>query len=133
MSQPFLIDRIIKAINFDSTTTMSARDSVLVGFHLLNKDVDGPARETCWKYGEFIGMLGYLQGTSHPVIAMGTDQCERFNNDPKLSHEKSSKEDCKVFKDRRIIFKPDLAISMYERVHMYTWMIRACWAHTCTV
>ena len=46
MSQLFLIDRIIKAINFDSTTTKSARDNGTVDFPLLNKDVDGPAQNT---------------------------------------------------------------------------------------
>ena len=40
MSEPFLIDILIKAVNFDSTTTKSARDNVPVGFPLLNKAMD---------------------------------------------------------------------------------------------
>ena len=112
MSQPFLIDRIITAINFDSTTTKSARDNVPVGFPLLNKDVDGPARKARWKYRGLIGMLGYLQGTSRPDIAMATHQCARFNNDPKLSHERAVKKIVRYLLDTRdkgIIFKPDLS------------------------
>ena len=44
MFQPFLIDRIIKAIGFDLATTKGARDNVPVGYLLLNKDMDGPRR-----------------------------------------------------------------------------------------
>ena len=112
MSQPFLIDRIIKAINFDSTTTKSARDNVPAVYPLLNKDVDGPARKAHWKYRGLIGMLGYLQGTSRPDIAMATHQCARFNNDPKLSHDRAVKKIVRYLLDTRdkgIIFKPDLS------------------------
>ena len=59
--QPFLIDRCIKAINVDSTTAKSVRDNVQVGFPLLNKDMDGPAQKSYWKYLGLIGMFGYLQ------------------------------------------------------------------------
>ena len=45
MSQPFPIDRIIKAIGFDLATTKGARDNVPVGYPLLNKDIDGPPRK----------------------------------------------------------------------------------------
>ena len=89
MSQPFLIDRIITAINFDSTTTKSARDNVPVDFPLLNKDVDGPARKARWKYRGLIDMLGCLQGTSRQDIVTVTHQCAGFNNDPKLSYEQA--------------------------------------------
>ena len=50
MSQPFLIDRNIKAIGFDLATTKGARDNVPVGYPLLNKDIDGSPRKARWKY-----------------------------------------------------------------------------------
>ena len=91
MSQPFLIDRIIKALNFNSTTTKGSRDNVPATYPLLNKDINGPPRKANWKYRGLIGMLGYLQGTTRPDISMPTHQCARFNNDPKLSHERAIK------------------------------------------
>ena len=86
MSQPFLIDKIIRAIKFETTTTKSARDNVPFGFPLLNKDEYVPARKSHRKYRGLIGMLGYLQGTSHPGMSMATHQCAQSNNDPNLHH-----------------------------------------------
>ena len=91
MSQPLLIDRIIKAIGFDLATTKGSRDNVPASYPLLGKDVDGPVRKAKWKYRGIIGMLGYLQNTTRPDISMATHQCARFNNDPKLSHERAVK------------------------------------------
>ena len=44
-----------------------------------------------WKYWGIIGVLGYLQGTTRPDIAMATHQCSRFDNDLHLLHEQSVK------------------------------------------
>ena len=55
-------------------------------------------------------MIGYLQGTSRPDISMATHQCARFNENPKLCHERAVKRICKYLldtKDKRIIFRPD--------------------------
>ena len=112
MSQPLLIDRIIKAIGFDMATTKSVRDNVPACYPLLNKDIDGPAKKANWKYRSLIGMLGYLQGTSRPDLSMATHQCARFNNDPKLSHERAVKKIVRYLldtKDKGIIFRPDLS------------------------
>ena len=86
LSQPFLIDRVIQALNFDPKTTKSATNNTPAGYPLLNKDENGSTRKASWKYRGIIGMLGYLQGTTRPDIAMATHQCARFNNDPHLSH-----------------------------------------------
>ena len=81
MSQPFLIDRITKAIGFEMATTKGARDNVPVAYPLLNKDIDGPARKGKWKYRGLIGIFGYLQGTAtRPDISMANNQCARFSN-----------------------------------------------------
>ena len=60
MSQPFLLDRIIKAVGYDSATTKSARDGVPAIYSLIDKDCDGPPPKANWKYRTVIGMLGYL-------------------------------------------------------------------------
>ena len=74
LSQPFLIDRVIQALNFDPKTTKSATNNTPAGYPLLNKDENGPSRKASWKYRGIIGMLGYLQGTKRPDIAMATHQ-----------------------------------------------------------
>ena len=112
MAQPFLIERIIKAIGFDLATTKGARDNVPVCYPLLNKDSDGPIRKAKWKYRSLIGMLCYLQNTTRPDISMATHQCARFNTDPKLSHERAVKRIVRYLldtKDKGIIFRPDLS------------------------
>ena len=50
MSQPFLIDKIIKAIGFDLAATKGAMDNVQVGCPLQNKDMDDSPRKAKWKY-----------------------------------------------------------------------------------
>ena len=57
-------------------------------------------------------MLSYLQGTTRPDISMLVHQCARFNNDPKLSHERAVKRTCKYLlgtKDRGCICIPDFS------------------------
>ena len=87
MSQPFFIDRVIQALNYDPKTSKIVTKNTPAGYPFLNKDENGPARKAYWKYWGIIGMLGYLQGTTRPDIAMANHQCARFNNDPHLSHE----------------------------------------------
>ena len=86
MSQPFLIDGIIKTIGFELATTKGARDNARTTYPLLNRDVNGPAKKAKSKYRGLVGMLGYLQGTTFLDISMATHQCARFGNDPKISH-----------------------------------------------
>ena len=113
--QPFLIDRIIQALNFYPKTTKSATNNAPAGYPLLNKKENGPARKASWKYRGIIGMLGYLQGTTRPDIAMATHQCARFNNDPHLSHELSVKRIDRYLLDTRdkgMIYRPDITLGL---------------------
>ena len=111
MSQPFLIDRVIQDLNIDPKTTKSATNNTLSGYPLLNKDENGPDRKASWKYRGIIGMLGYLQGTTRPDIAMATHQCAIFNNNPLLSHEQAVKRICRYLLDTRdkgMVYIPDI-------------------------
>ena len=85
LSQPLLIDRTIQYFRSDSKTTKCATNNTPAGYPLLNKDENVPANKAYCKYRGIIGMLGYLQGTTHHGITMATHQCARFNNDPHLS------------------------------------------------
>ena len=48
MTQPFLIERITKAIGFDLATTKGAKENVPVCYRLLNKDPEGPPKKANW-------------------------------------------------------------------------------------
>jgi len=109
MTQPFLIERILQAAEIDTSIT-NDRPTPVVG-PLLSKDEDGPQRKHTWKYRTLTGMLGYLQLTSRPDIAMATHQCARFNNAPMLCHERAIKRICKYLlgtMDKGMIFRPDM-------------------------
>ena len=61
-----------------------------------------------------MGSLACLVICKEPVaqISMATHQCARFNNDPKLSHDRTVKKIVRYLLDTRdkgIIFKPDLS------------------------
>ena len=110
LSQPFLIDRVIKALGFYPKTTKGATNNTPAGYPLLNKDENGPARKASWKYRGIIGMLGYLQVTTRPDTPMATHQCARFNNDTRLSHEQAVKHIGRYLPDTRdkgVIYIPD--------------------------
>ena len=70
LTQPHLIDRIIKTLNFDPKETKGARGNTPAAYPLLSKDPDGLPRKADWKFRSVIGMLGYLQGTTRPDISM---------------------------------------------------------------
>ena len=108
LTQPHLIERILQAAEIDLRMT-NDRPTPVVG-PLLSRDENGPERKHVWKYRTMTGMLGYLQATSRPEISMAVHQCARFNNDPKLCHERAIKRICKYLlgtMDKGIIFRPD--------------------------
>ena len=61
LAQPFLIERIIKTLNFDFSTIKGARGNTPATYPLLSKDTKGPPMKANWQYRSVIGMLGYLQ------------------------------------------------------------------------
>ncbi len=108
MTQPFLIEQILKAADIDTRMTNSRPTPAVLP--LLTKDENGPERKHTWKYRTSTGMIGYLQQTSRPELAMATHQCARFNNYPKLCHERAIKLICKYLlgtMDKGLIFWPD--------------------------
>jgi hypothetical protein len=93
-------------------TTKSARENIPVGFPLLNKDVNGPARKAHRKYHGLIVILGHPQGHTHLDTAIGTHQCARFNSDPKCPHQRTVKKIVGYLldtQDKGIILKPELS------------------------
>ena len=72
------------ALGFDPNNTKGATNNNTSVYPLLNKYENGPARKASCKYRGIIVMLGSLQGTTRPDIAMETHQCAIFNNDTHL-------------------------------------------------
>ena len=106
VKQPFLIQRILEALNLQD---QRMHDTPAID--LLHRDEDGQQRKYNWSYPSLIGMLNYLSGLSRPDILFATHQCARFSKDPKLSHEIAAKRIVRYLKrtkDEGLILKPDL-------------------------
>jgi len=112
LSQPFLINRILNFLGLcnNEFKTDANSTSTPVAKGLLHRDLDSKERKYTWKYRTAVGMLSYLQNTSHPEISMAVHQTARFSNNPMLSHEKSIMRIGRYLLDTRkcgIIYKPD--------------------------
>lgn len=108
MSQPHLIERILRAVNID--LKMANNRSTPVAGPLLSRDEEGPDRKHEWNYQTLTAMRRYLQLTSRPCISMATHQCTRFNYNPKLCHERAVMRICKYSlgtMDKGIVFCPN--------------------------
>ena len=130
MSQPFLIDWILNFLGLcNNEFEMDANStSTPVAKGLLHCDLDGKGRKYTWKYCTAVGMLSYLQNTSHPKILMAVHQTARFSNNPMLSHEKSIMRIGPYLLDTRkrgIIYKPDKSkgLECYGDTIFYRWLV----------
>ena len=79
LSQPFFIDIVIQAFNFDPKTTKSAKNNTPSGYPLLNKDENGPARKASWKYR---GVIGTVRSTivDHEVFQYSISGAQSYHN-----------------------------------------------------
>ena len=104
LSQPNLIEKIIKTLGLENAKTAPTPASII-----LTKDENGEEREHKWNYRSVVGMLGYLQQTTRPDISFAVHQCARFSTNPKRSHEVAVKRIGRYLlgtKDEGIIFNP---------------------------
>jgi len=109
LRQKRLIERIIKPVGLEKDVLAASKPTPVVK-PLLNKDLEGLPRKYDWNYRSIVGMLGYLQGSTRPDISMATHQCARYNNDPKLSHERAIQRIEKYLlgtQNKGIIFSPN--------------------------
>ena len=85
LKQTGLIDRILISLGLeDSSPKKTPAEKIPLG-----KDEDGQQRQEGWNYRSVIGMMMYLATNSRPDIAFAVNQCCRFANNPKQSHEKA--------------------------------------------
>jgi len=87
LSQPHLMQRVISSLGLSYSRL---HDTPAEPGFQLSKDSDGLDRIYHWYFCSVIGMLNYLCGT-RPDILYSVNQCSRFCNNPKLSHEKAIK------------------------------------------
>ena len=109
LKQTFLIERILKTVGLDKEFTNASKPKPVMK-PLLHKDFYGLHRKYDWNYRSVVGMLGYLQNSTRPNISTVTCPYARFNNDPRLSHERSLRRICKYLlgtQDIGIVFKPE--------------------------
>ena len=114
ISQPFLINRILTFLSLcnNEFKTDANSTSTPVAKGLFHCGLDRKGRKYTWKYCTAVGMLSYLQNTSHPEILMAVHQTACFSNNPMLSHKKSIMRIGKYLLDtpkRGIIYKPDIS------------------------
>ena len=84
LSQPHLVDQILKELNFREDTkpcTIPAKSSVL-----LKRDLEGEDHNAHWSYRRIIGKLNFLEKSSRPELAVSVHSCARFSHNPKRSH-----------------------------------------------
>ena len=108
MSQPYLIERIIKGVA--SNPSEWNPKTTPVGKPLLHKDLTGVNRKCKWHYRSIIGMLNYLAISTRPELSMAVHQAARFCQDPKLSHERAVQHIIRYLigtKDKGLLFKPN--------------------------
>ena len=75
LRQPYLIDRIMKALGFDDEMNSTRNPVVKPPLH---KDENDAERKHSWHYRSLIGMLNYLEKSTRLEIAYAFHQCASF-------------------------------------------------------
>ena len=113
MIQSHLIQRILNLCGVKRNEVNGGDNPVAKP--ILHKDLTGLKRKHSWIYRSAVGMLGCLSGTSRPELAMAIHQCVRFNNDPKLSHERAIIRICRYLLSTELkgmIYKPNRLLGL---------------------
>ena len=89
LTQPQLIDSIIKDLHLQSSSNSKKMPSVMTS--LLHKDTDGPEMAPDFHFRSVIGKLNFLEKSTCPDISISVHQCARFSENPKRSHAEAVK------------------------------------------
>ena len=84
LSQPPLIDQILKAMEFN--IRMKLRDITVLSRKLLQRDLDGPTCDTLWEYRRILGKFNLFKKSTRLDIAYIVHQCGRFPGNPISIH-----------------------------------------------
>lgn len=107
LSQPHLIDQIIKDMGFNERT--KSQPTPAASTINLQRDVNAEPYDEEWHYRSIIGKMNFLEKSTRPDIAYAVHQCARFCADPKMSHAAAVKRIGKYLvgtRDKGIILNP---------------------------
>jgi Reverse transcriptase (RNA-dependent DNA polymerase) len=105
MTQPNIINSILKEMNFMENTKPSATPAT--GGTII-KDGDEPHKAD-WHYRRIIGKLNFLASSCRPELSCIVHQCARYSANPKSNHTEAVKSIARYLKgsiDKGIIMKP---------------------------
>ena len=77
MSQPYLIDQILKGLGFNEKTKI--KKTPALASKILHQDKEGEEMQTEWEYRRIIGQLNFLEKSTRLDIAYAVHQCARFS------------------------------------------------------
>ena len=107
LSQPFLIERILKSLNLQNDSKVHDAPAT----ETLTSDKNGNPFNEQWHYRSVQVMLTYLAGSTRPDIQFAVHQTSRFCDDPRECHAKATKRIGRCLnrsKDKGIIFAPNI-------------------------
>ena len=84
MTQPHLIDQIVKDLKFQENT--KAKDTPAKSSTLLSRHSESEPFDGSFHYKSLIGKLGYLEKGARSDISHIAHQCARFSSNPKKEH-----------------------------------------------
>jgi Reverse transcriptase (RNA-dependent DNA polymerase) len=84
LSQPHLIDQIIKDANFQADTKFKATPAATT--KILHKDPSGNPHHATWHYRGIIGKLNFLEKSTRGELGYAVHQCARFCEEPTELH-----------------------------------------------
>ena len=85
MSQPHLIDQVLKDLQLDGDG-VDIKDTPAMCTKILSAFPEGKPHDGHFHYRTMIGKLNSLEKSSRPDIAYAVHQCTRYSTDPKMEH-----------------------------------------------
>ena len=113
MTQPHLIDQILKDLKFQDNT--KTKDTPAKSSTLLSRHSESEPFDQSFHYKSLIGKLGYLEKGTRSDISYIAHQCARFSIDPKKEHGDAIRWVGRYLlgtKDKGTIIRPDPAKDM---------------------
>ena len=85
MSQPYLIEQILKGLGFNERTKVKRTPAV--ASKILHQDKEGEEMQMDWEYRRIIGQLNFLEKSTRPNISSyAVHHFARFSSNPKALH-----------------------------------------------
>jgi len=79
MSQPYLIEQILKGLGFNERTKVKRTPAV--ASKILHQDKEGEEMQMDWEYRRILGQLNFLEST-RPNISYAVHHFARFSSNP---------------------------------------------------